>query len=119
MGNGIRVRGSEVTYFQIYRYDSAQGKFVGQPIDPGPPTDPIFLELYGTGFRNRTSLANINVTIGGTQVPAQYTGAVDHFVGLDQLNVELPRSTAGRGDVNIVVTVDGKTANTVTVNVAP
>ena len=40
------------------------------------------------------------------------------FVGLDQINIgPLPRSLAGRGEVNILLTADGKPANTVTVNV--
>jgi hypothetical protein len=39
------------------------------------------------------------------------------YPGLDQVNVRLPRSLAGRGEVNIALTVDGKAANTVTVRV--
>jgi hypothetical protein len=31
--------------------------------------------------------------------------------------VRIPRSLAGRGEVNVVFTVDGKTANTVTINI--
>ena len=39
------------------------------------------------------------------------------FVGMDQLNVSLPRSLAGRGDVDVVLTVDGQVANELQVNV--
>jgi uncharacterized protein (TIGR03437 family) len=39
------------------------------------------------------------------------------LVGLDQANVRIPRSLAGRGEVNVVFTFDGKTANTVTINI--
>ena len=40
------------------------------------------------------------------------------FVGLDQVNLgPLPRSLTGRGEVDIVLTVDGKVANTVTVTI--
>ncbi len=35
----------------------------------------------------------------------------------DQINPRLPRSLARRGDVDVVLTVDGKTANTVKINV--
>jgi uncharacterized protein (TIGR03437 family) len=42
--------------------------------------------------------------------------AQGQFDGLDQLNVgPLPRSLAGKGEVDIVVTIDGKQANVVTV----
>jgi uncharacterized protein (TIGR03437 family) len=36
---------------------------------------------------------------------------------LDQVNVKLPRSLIGRGDVVVILRVDGKTANAVRVNV--
>jgi uncharacterized protein (TIGR03437 family) len=34
------------------------------------------------------------------------------FVGLNQLNLLVPRSLAGRGEVEVVVTINGKAANT-------
>jgi uncharacterized protein (TIGR03437 family) len=33
------------------------------------------------------------------------------------VNVAVPRTLAGRGDVEVVLTVDGKTANPVTVSI--
>ena len=39
------------------------------------------------------------------------------FVGLDQVNVDLLRTLIGAGEVDIVLTVDNKTANTVTLNI--
>jgi uncharacterized protein (TIGR03437 family) len=117
-GNVIRVSATgEQTLLDIARYDSAQRKWVGQLIEFGAPTDRIFLVLYGTGLRNRTNLANVNVTAGGIQVQVDYLGEQGSLVGLDQLNFELPRATEGRGEVSISLTVDGKTANTVTVTV--
>ena len=38
------------------------------------------------------------------------TSAQGDLVGLDQVNVEVPRSLAGRGDVDVVLTVDGVAA---------
>ena len=35
------------------------------PIDLGPSTDQVFLVLYGTGIRFRSSLTNVSATIGG------------------------------------------------------
>ncbi len=117
-GNAVRVSASGVqTPLDIVRYDGAQGKWVGQPTDFGAPTDRIFLLLYGTGFRNRTSLGEVNVIIGSIQVQANYLGPQGTPAGLDQLKVELPRAMAGGGEVPISLTVDGKTANTVTVTV--
>jgi uncharacterized protein (TIGR03437 family) len=38
-------------------------------------------------------------------------GAQPQYVGLDQIDVLLPPSLAGKGDVVIQVTVDGQAAN--------
>lgn len=47
-----------------------------------------------------------------------YAGAQGGSQGLDQVNVLLPRALAGRGSgVPVVLTADGKTANTVTVSI--
>ena len=86
------------------------------PIDMGPATDQIILELYGTGIRGRSSLGAVSATIGGVSAIVDYAGGVDGYAGLDQVNLRVPRSLAGRGEVDIVLRVDGKTANTVTVN---
>jgi uncharacterized protein (TIGR03437 family) len=36
---------------------------------------------------------------------------------LDQINALIPRALIGRGEVDVVLTVDGKIANTVRVNI--
>ncbi|MEZ5362292.1 MAG: hypothetical protein R2748_08110 [Bryobacterales bacterium] len=50
-------------------------------------------------------------------IPVPFSGPVaqGQFDGLDQLNIGLlPLSLAGRGEVDIVVTVDGRQASIVT-----
>lgn len=90
---------------------------VAQPIDLGPETDQVYLLLYGTGIRKRSSLGAVRVSIGGTAAAVSYAGPQPQYPGLDQVNVLLPRSLRGRGEVEVVLTVDGKVANTVRVNV--
>ena len=46
-----------------------------------------------------------------------YAGAQGDFTGLDQVNLRLPRSLAGRGEVDVVANVDGVPANVVRVAV--
>lgn len=87
------------------------------PMDLGAPTDILVLELYGTGVRGRSSLANVVATIGGVPAAVAYAGPQNQFAGLDQINLYVPRSLAGAGEVPVVLTVDGVTANVVTVNV--
>jgi uncharacterized protein (TIGR03437 family) len=71
------------------------------------------LELFGTGIRGH-SPSGVTCTIGGVSVPVLYAGAQGQYPGLDQVNVSLPASLANRGEMNIVLTVDGQAANTVT-----
>lgn len=101
----------------VARLDPASKRFVAAPIDLGAETDQVFLALFGTGWRRRSSEAAVRVGVGGVNAPVTYAGAQGDLVGLDQINVRLPRSLAGRGEVDVVVTVDGQTANTVKVSI--
>jgi len=49
-------------------------------------------------------------------VPVVFAGPQGQFTGLDQINVQLPASLAGKGEVDVVLTVDGVVANTVRAN---
>jgi len=73
----------------------------------------VYLLLFGTGIRNRTSLTGVSITMGGMNFPIDYAGPQGQFVGLDQVNVPLSHALAGRGAVDVVLTVDSKPANTV------
>jgi uncharacterized protein (TIGR03437 family) len=88
------------------------------PIDLGPPTHTVILVLFGTGWRNRSSLSAASVTVGGIPCHLFYAG-VDGSErrGHDQANVLLPRSLAGRDMVDVVMTVDGLMSNTVQVSI--
>jgi uncharacterized protein (TIGR03437 family) len=87
--------------------------FVPNPINLGTPGDQVYLVLYGTGLRHAGS---VTATVNGASVSVSYYGAQGSYAGLDQVNLgALPASLAGAGVVNLVVTADGKAANTVTV----
>lgn len=77
----------------------------------------LYLTLYGTGIRNRSALAQVTANINGTNVPVLYAGPQASYAGLDQVNLSLPVSLSGSGDVNVVLTVDGQIANVVTINI--
>lgn len=101
----------------VARFDQALNRFVAVPIDLGPETDQVFLVLFGTGIRFRSALTGISLRIGGVSVPVLFAGEQGGFVGLDQVNAQLLRSLAGRGTLDAVLTADGKTANTVQINI--
>jgi uncharacterized protein (TIGR03437 family) len=110
----VRVRpdGSQV-FESAVRFDPAQNKFVAAPIDLGAEDEQVVLLMFGTGFRNRSALSAVSVSVGGVNAPVDYVGPQPGFAGLDQINARLPRSLAGRSEVDVVVTVDGRTANTI------
>lgn len=99
----------------VVTYAPALEKFVALPIDLGPATDRVFLILYGTGLRARNVKAA--ALVGGVNTPIEYVGAQGTFVGLDQVNLLLPRSLMGRGEVEINLTLQGQAANTLKVNI--
>jgi uncharacterized protein (TIGR03437 family) len=78
----------------------------GAPIDFGPEGDRLFLEIYGTGLRKATD-GSLQVSVGDN-LPLLYAGPQGGFPGLDQVNVELPRSLAAAGPVNVQVRVESK-----------
>ncbi|MFN0109606.1 MAG: hypothetical protein ACKVZH_12185 [Blastocatellia bacterium] len=112
----IKADGSQ-SYEPIGRFDSALGRYVAAPIDLGAATDQVFLLFFGTGWRLRSSLSGVTVTIGGTAAEVLFAGAQGDFVGLDQVNLRLPQSLKGRGDVAISLSIDGKAANQVSINI--
>jgi uncharacterized protein (TIGR03437 family) len=92
---------------------------VSTPLDRRSDTDRMYLQLYGTGIRGRSSLAleAVMATIGGMNAPVDYAGPMAGYTGLDQVNLRVPRRLAGSGEVDVVLKVDGKTANTVRINI--
>jgi uncharacterized protein (TIGR03437 family) len=70
------------------------------PIDTGADGQ-VFLELFGTGIRGRTSLANVTATLGGVSAPVLFAGAQGQFPGLDQVNVQLPSNSPLHGEHDI------------------
>jgi uncharacterized protein (TIGR03437 family) len=112
----VRANGAQ-TYEPVARFDAAQNRFVPTPIELGPETDQVFLVLFSTGIRFRSSLSAVATSIGGLDAQVTYAGAQGDGVGLDQVNVRISRSLSGRGEVGVVMIADSRPANEVRVNV--
>jgi uncharacterized protein (TIGR03437 family) len=112
-----RLRDGSLSYEPVAQFDAAQNKWVPIPLELGPETDQVILVLFGTGIRFRSSLSAVSVKIGGVEARVDYAGEQCCSVGLDQVNVLVPRSLAGRGEVTVELGVEGQVANTVTVNI--
>jgi uncharacterized protein (TIGR03437 family) len=112
----VKADGSQ-SYEPIAQYNAALLRYEALPIDLGAETDLVFLIAYGTGFRHRSALSAVSATLGDTRAEVSFAGAQGSLVGVDQLNILIPRSLAGRGNVDIALRVDDKPANAVTINI--
>jgi uncharacterized protein (TIGR03437 family) len=83
---------------------------LASPLSLGGSTDTLYIELYGTGIRGA---ASVQCFVGGQSVPVLYAGPVAAYAGLDQVNISIPKSLAGVGDVRVYVVADGVASNVV------
>jgi uncharacterized protein (TIGR03437 family) len=114
----VAVRVNAVgTQTPIAVFQCSSSGCTASPMDIGGAGDQVFLTLFGTGLRKNSGLANVRATIGGADAPVAFAGAQGEFAGLDQINLQIPVSLRGRGDVSIVLTVDGVTTNPVNINI--
>jgi uncharacterized protein (TIGR03437 family) len=131
-GSALRVRNNVQTSELVTMV--ADGRFIARPIDLGPDTDRVFLILFLTGLRNAPntdgnngngSAENVRVLVGGALQSSTFAGAQGTFAGLDQVNVEIPRSLLdptipGSRQINVSVKVPGfADSNEVEIALAP
>jgi uncharacterized protein (TIGR03437 family) len=113
----LRIRNGVQTFEPVFRFDAGQNQAVPVPIDLGPAGDQVFLVLFCTGVRFRSSLSAVGFNVGGIGGTPTFAGAQGNLVGVDQVNVPLSRNLIGRGLVNVSLTVNGILSNTVTANI--
>jgi uncharacterized protein (TIGR03437 family) len=118
-GNAVRVSADGTqTQLALSTCSGTPVACTAVPIDLGASSDTVYLSLYGTGIRGRSSLsAAVSATIGGVAAPVQYAGPQPNFPGLDQVNLQISPSLQGRGSVPVALVVDGISANVVTVTI--
>ncbi len=98
---------------------SASSLCTSVPIALGVDT-PVFVTFYTTGLRDRSSDSAVSVVIAGQSIAPQSITSQDDgsaLAGIDQVLIGVPLSLRGSGEVNVVVTVDGKTSNTGRINI--
>lgn len=111
-GNLLRVKPTgQQLYESLVRFDATMNRLVPATIRRNNE-DQLFLVLYGTGLRyapdtDRDSgngvAESIEVTIGGVSAPVLYAGPAPGFVGLDQINVQLPPGVAAGQNISVVL----------------
>lgn len=101
----------------VAEFDPVQKKFVPVPINLGSQEEQVILVLFGTGIRYYSSMNNVKATLGGVEAEVQYAGRQGQYIGLDQVNIRVPRSALVGGEVDLVLSVDGMKSNPVRVHI--
>ncbi|MBI1764253.1 MAG: family 10 glycosylhydrolase [Acidobacteria bacterium] len=101
----------------VAQLDTAQNRFVPQPIEVGVEGDRVFLILFGTGVRGAGPAETVTAQVNGLPLDVLFSGALSGFAGLDQINLRLSREVlqalAGRGETELLLFADNRLANTV------
>ena len=83
-------------------------------VDSGMASDAVTLKFYASGV---SGASDVHLRVGGDELPLAYAGASGYFPGLDEVMVQLPRSMAGRGTVEVSLTADGQTAKPIQIHI--
>lgn len=117
--NFLRLKPNNVqSYEPVGRFDNTQSKFIPVPINLGPETEQVYLVLYGTGARFHSGMAQITAKLGETPVEVMSAGAQGTLIGMDQINLRVPRNLPACGVLDVVVTIEGRVTNKVQVAVS-
>ncbi len=101
----------------LLEFDTPNNRWVSKVVDLGKEKEEVFLVLFGTGLRFNSGLAAVTATIGGTPATVSYAGAQGGLIGLDQVNILIPRALIGRGEVELALNVGGLAVNPVRIRV--
>ena len=114
----VKANGTQI-YEDVFKFDNTNSRLVFRPIDLGPVGEQVFLVLYGTALRltnnpdgrNSNVAPDMRVLIGNEERTPSFAGANPGLIGVDQINVALPRTLIGRGIVNVSVAALGFSAS--------
>jgi uncharacterized protein (TIGR03437 family) len=124
----INVRSAGFAAFSFDSTGTGDGAILdGRTFQRGPHNtqtergEATILALFGTGLGEASSRdfvsRRVRVFVGGLEAKVHYAGPQGHFVGLEQINFELPPSVAQHGTLPVVVKIDDQPTNSVTVDV--
>lgn len=113
----LRIKDGLQIFEPVSQFNQGTSMFEPIEIDFGAESEQLYLIVFGSGFRGRSSLQNTPVTLGGAVLETLYAGPSPDFVGLDQANLgPIPRTLAGIKNAQLLMTVDTKPANVVTLS---
>jgi len=124
----IQVKSAGFAAFSFDATGSGTGAILdGRTFKQGPHEiqtergEATILALFGTGLGEASSRdlvsKRVRVFVGGLEAKVHYAGPQGQFVGLEQINFELPSNVANHGTLPVMVKIDDQPTNSVTVDV--
>ncbi len=126
----LRVKANGAQSFEtVAQLDAVSGRLRPRPLDLSPAGDRVFLLLFFTGTLRAADPNNdgnrqesVRLLLGGVAATPDFAGAQGDLAGLDQMNIELPRTLIGNGRVSLSITSTGAggglTSNLVEIEIA-
>jgi uncharacterized protein (TIGR03437 family) len=88
----------------IFQVETRRGAVLNADYALNAPTRPArrgsVISVYGTGF---AATEPVTALVNGRTIPVRYAGAAPGFLGLTQINVELPESLAPDLSLSLVL----------------
>jgi uncharacterized protein (TIGR03437 family) len=94
------------------QYQNGQVSTVDHAVSAGSVSNAAYLVLVGSGLGNTSQ---ITATIGGLTATVAYAGPQGTYPGVDQYNLLIPPSLAGKGQADVVITAAGLPSNKVNI----
>lgn len=125
----IKANGEQV-YESLVRFDTTQNKLIPATI-VRRAGEQFFLILFGSGLRNAPNsdgdnangvAERVEAVVGGVNATVLYAGTAPGYVGLEQINIQIPDAAVANPNTNVTVRVRDvlnnlKQANSVTVSI--
>lgn len=86
------------------------------PLPVGPPNRPTLVIIQGSGFRAAASFGGARVRLNGIPAPVIAVRPSSLFAGQDELVFQIPSFLAGRGVMELRVSVAGRDSNYARIN---
>ncbi len=112
----VRANGAQEPQ-QLFACTGTPSNCAAVPLPQGEPGENTFLILYGTGIRNRPAGTPVEVSVDGVEAEVTFAGEQPEFVGLDQVNVRLPKPLPAARDLELRVRVGVELSNPVVIRV--
>jgi uncharacterized protein (TIGR03437 family) len=114
VGQVLTVSESSTRSADLARFDDVSGRWQPVPVQLASGSG-SFLRLYGSGIRGAAGLSALSLRVGDQGVAITRAGP-SGTPGIDLIEAgPLPQALAGKGEVPVNLTVEGKSANPLTI----